>query len=407
VFQILTNYVAFWNYEQFRQRSQEPPTQAALLFEEPDPAMEALERAIRYDPKNAEYAYALGSYQHQHLPDVAHPYSENLRHQKLDTAEAWIGSAIMLAPTNAWYYYELGRLSLQREPCEQSTASDSQFRLLDKAGSDGATTCAAARYFEAALQNAPHDAFLQETVGRWLYTYAPDRTSATIEALVAQEVTLVGSMASASKQYAQFLYDIGLDYASDLRKPPPPSSAYPNNTSDVLARLPNILSDSDDRTVTEFGNDDGTPEWRTRLYADTLRVNKIIYVPQDLSSYTAAALKIYMNNGGRADFKTHFSVDNHLIKTFAYTIPRQPDWYEIPFDISQLHGKSSITVYIRTTEASQTENYLQIWGDQDTPTTHSVFNFDTTNDLSFDDGMQTGEYLIRLALKSPSESNIE
>lgn len=404
LFQVVTLYAAFRNYEQFRQPSQVPPTQAALLLEEPDPAKEALERALRYDPKNAEYAYALGHYLHQHLPEAVHPYAENLRHQQLNAAKKWIASAIMRAPTNAWYYYELGRLSLQLEPCEKSTASKPQPRVFDNALLDERPPCAAARYFEAALQNAPHDAFLQETVGRWLYAYAPDKTSAVIAALVAQETTLLPDTANASKQFAQFLYDIRLDYASDRRKPASPSSPS-EDASDVLARLPNILSASDDRTAVEFGNDDGTAEWRARLYADTLRVSKVIFLPQDLDSYTAAAVKIYLNNGGSADFKAHVAVDDHLVKTFAYTVPRQPGWYEIPFEIAWLYGKSSITVYIRTTGASQVENYLQIWGDQDTPPTHSVFNFATTDDLSFDDGIQTGEYLIRLVLKSHFQNN--
>jgi hypothetical protein len=165
----------------------------------------------------------------------------------------------------------------------------------------------------------------------------------------------------------------------------------------LLARLPNILNNS---AGIELGNDDGTAEWRTRLYDDTLRVSKVIAVPQQLDAYTAAAVKIYMNNGGSADFVAYISLDNYLLKTYAYAVPREPGWQEIPVDLALLYGKSFITVYVRTSGASRNENYLQIWGDKNTPTVHSVFNFDTTDDLSFDDGVQTGEYLIRLVLRS-------
>ena len=74
-------------------------------------------------------------------------------------------------------------------------------------------------------------------------------------------------------------------------------------------------------------------------------------------------------------------------------------WYEIPFDIHWLHGKSRISVYIRVSDASQRGNFLQIWGSQKTSTSESMFNFETTEDLSSERGIQTGEYLIRLILR--------
>jgi hypothetical protein len=106
-----------------------------------------------------------------------------------------------------------------------------------------------------------------------------------------------------------------------------------------------------------------------------------------------------MNNGGNRHFSVQVSIDDHQIAEYQRTVPRAANWHEIPFDITLLRGKTKITVYIRVLGASKAGNYLQIGGDQDTPTTHSVFNVQTTNDLSPEEGVQTGEYMIRLVLR--------
>jgi hypothetical protein len=106
-----------------------------------------------------------------------------------------------------------------------------------------------------------------------------------------------------------------------------------------------------------------------------------------------------MNNGGASHFSAHFYLDDHLIRRVKTKIPSFAKWYEIPFDIAFLQGKSRVHVYVRVAEASTSGNSLHIWGDQDTPTTRSVFNFDAVDDLSFHNGIQSGEYMIRLILK--------
>jgi hypothetical protein len=146
----------------------------------------------------------------------------------------------------------------------------------------------------------------------------------------------------------------------------------------------------------ELGNDDGSAEWKTRLTSGTDRVKKVICLPENLNEYDYVALKIFMNNGGNGNFIARISIDDQLIKRYDYTAPHVGKWYELPFEKTLLKGKSSINVYIRVTGTSRAGNYLQIWGD---PNTHSVFNFDTTDDLSFDEGVQSGEYMIRLVLR--------
>ena len=92
-------------------------------------------------------------------------------------------------------------------------------------------------------------------------------------------------------------------------------------------------------------------------------------------------------------------LDNHLIQSFPHTIAHEPQWYEIPFDPALLLGKSWVSVYIRVRDASAAGNYLQVMGDEHSPTRFSVFNFDTVDDLSFDPEVQTGEFMIRLVLQ--------
>ncbi len=296
--------------------------------------------------------------------------------QNLHEAASWLRKAGALDPADPWYFYELGRLSHTRDAClaQQENRSD---------------RCPAARYFLTALHNAPNNMFLREAVGRWFYDYDRDTAHQLLRKIIARETIIMPEHPEISHKYSKFLYDIHLDYESD------------REAKHLLHRaaLPNVLRHSPGNQEIELGNDDGTVEWSTRLGSETLRVKKIISLPGNLEKYDSAALKVYMNNGGNEDFIARIGIDDQLIKTYEQTVSRTAQWYEIPFDTSLLQGKSSINVYIRVTDVSAAGNYLQIWGDQDTPTAQSVFNFNTTDDLSFDKGIQTGEYMIRLVLK--------
>jgi hypothetical protein len=128
-----------------------------------------------------------------------------------------------------------------------------------------------------------------------------------------------------------------------------------------------------------------------------MRVKKEICLPETLESYDTAMLRIFLNHGGNPNFIMQVSLDDQSIKALP-PLPETAQWYEIPLERSLLAGKSLITVYIRISGASEAGNSLQLWGDQDTPTTQSVSNLKTIHDLSSDEGNQTGEYMIRLVL---------
>lgn len=395
--QVLADFRAAWRYEQFIRESRTPPSQAALVFEEPEPAVQLLEAAMRLEPCHAQYASALGRYLHRHLPDVAHPYADAIGQQRLAKAENLLRRAVLLEPSNAAHYYELGRLSQDIAPCPapdgDGTARHREAQWL--------AACPTARLFYAVLRNAPNDSFFRETVGRWLYAYLPGRTRATLREIAAREVRLTRVADSVARRAAQFFYDVQLDYESDqeLARLAPPAGDEDN---DVLARLPNIVRE--DAGWVEFGNDDGTAEWSSPLSADELRIKKIIYLPRDVEAYSKAAIRVYLNAVGRNECTARLVLDSHHIATVTGGFPLQPDWYEIPLDTRLLQGKSLITIYLRATGACGPENALQIWGDRQAPTVHSVFNLDTVDDLSIRDGAQTGEYLIRLLLRRTTVS---
>ncbi len=237
---------------------------------------------------------------------------------------------------------------------------------------------------------------MRKEVGLWYYHYDPEAAHQLLRALIVRDIANSPEHLQNTRDFSKFLYEIRMDYESDREA----EQALPSKKKETEPCKANVVAQgSSDHQEIELGNDDGSAEWRTRLVSETLRVKKVICLPEDLDEYNYTAVKIYMNNGGNRDFLTQINIDDYLIKQYHHIVPRTAKWYEISFDKTLLQGKSRITVYIRVTDASETGNYLQIWGDQNTPTTHSVFNFDTTHDLSFDEGIQTGEYMIRLVLK--------
>ena len=354
---------------------------AALTEGQHRSAAAALERAVRYDGNDAKYAYELGSYLHRYYAESSSPDS-NERDMGFQDADTWLRKAVMLDPGNPWYYYEFGRLRQSQGTCRPP------YHLED------VERCPSAHYFSLALRHAPGNLFLRRSVGLWFYQRDQKKTFQLIQEILSGSIQDAQQL---SLEFSTFLYDMGLDYASDLKYP----SAAPQDAASEACRQGQPIASPSEQTVREFGSDDGSSEWRAYLDTETQRVKKILCVPDNLESYSSAALKIFMNHGGSEQFVAHISINEHVIATYDHNIPRKRQWYEIPFDISLLRGQSHINVYIRVSGASYSgRNYLQIWADQDTPTTHSSFKFHETHDLSDDKGIQTGEYMIRLVLRT-------
>ena len=91
-------------------------------------------------------------------------------------------------------------------------------------------------------------------------------------------------------------------------------------------------------------------------------------------------------------------MDEHPVPLEGINVSYIPRWHEIPIDVALLQHLTAINVYIRSMSKDMERTFI-IWGDQGTPTTHSVFNVQLTEDLSPSPGRQTGEYMIRLVLR--------
>jgi hypothetical protein len=252
------------------------------------------------------------------------------------------------------------------------------------------------QYFLTALNNAPKNPFLRKTVGRWVYNYEQEAGVSLIRKILAGDEEKVLVSPSIARNFSNFLYTIRMDYASDREAR---HIGRSEEGESEPCKIRHVLQRSPDNQNVEFGHDDGSAEWRTRLTSETSRVKKVICLPENLAEYTNAALKIFMNSDGNSNFTAQISIDDHLIKQDHQTMPSIRSWHEIPFDNSILQGKSSINVYVRFAGVPKAGKYLEIWGDQDTPTTQSVLNYNTKDDLSSEEGVQTGEYMIRLVLR--------
>ena len=351
------------------------------MHSDPHTAIEAFTQALQYDRNHPDYVSGLAGSLLQSAAMLTSLTDSENRADRLDEAETWFQRAVMLDPAKPWNYYELGRIGQYRGECWQKER-------------EGGKQCSTARYFLAALKQAPQRLFLQRHVGRWFYLYDQEFTFQTIRPMIAQDHAAATEEPPNGVELAEFLYDLHLDYQSDQyyanAQQISSFSCSPDQNHYWLKRNSEII---------ELGNDDGSGEWRTYLASDHARIHKLFCLPPTLESYSSAALKLIMNNGESANFSAYFYLDDSLIKQYDQTVPRQAKWYEIPFDPDLLRGKSQVNVYIRVTGASRSGNFLQLWGDQDTPNHTSSFNFHNTDDLSPDQGIQNGEYLIRLVFK--------
>jgi hypothetical protein len=365
-------YLAFVNYDrgQYPRLWQQHPAG-------PDPRARYLKRAVRLHRRNARYTAALGGHLFQ-------SHNSEGRQQNLAEAAHWLKQAILRDPANPSYYYELGRISHDRDAC---------------AAADARTECPRARYFRAALHQAPLDYFFRREIGRWFYRYDQEQAFELMRTIIAHTAEAELTAREMTREMARFLYDMHLDYQSDQML-----AGLPQSVGGISESAPctSLTTHTEGIQVdAEFGRDDGHGEWRTPVFSEIMRIQKTLCVPEHLDDYQYAALKILMNNGGNGNFTARVMLDDQEIKRYTPNdpVPRIASWYEIPFDKTLLRGKDAVSVYLRVQGVSNVGNYLQIWGDQDTPTRHSVLNFETTEDLSPHPGVQTGEYLIRLVLK--------
>ena len=342
----------------------------------------SLERAVRAAPNNAGYTHALGKL----LFDAATANaldSENITALFHDS-ESGMKQAIMLNPANPWFYYELGRMIHERDGCQEPL--------------DGSSDCASAHYFLAALKNAPKEMFLREAVGHWFLLYDKPKGERLMKELAVGDKPVSVESPEISRNFARLLYAFRLD--DEARQERRQRQLIEGESFSAHCR-PNQLSKIDTSEALEFGNDAGFAEWKAPLANDAERIHKSICLPENFTEYRYSALKLYMNNGGRNDFTVHISVNGRRIKSFERTVPQLAKWYEIPFDKSVLEGRTVCDVDIRIENASADAdgNFLQIWGESQTPNSRSTWNFETTEDLSSEEGIQQGEYLIRLVLK--------
>lgn len=407
LFRVITSLSAFAYYQKFSPVVLEQE-KTGITEQQQDVAITAIKTAIRYDGNNPRYAYDLGSHLHEYYAKSQSKHIPAAREQGFQESELWLRKAAMLDPASPWYYYELGRLGQHWGDCPKKRRN---------IPADKWKNCSVTRYFSAALNNAPNSIFLRASVAKWYYRYdrpmayqliwkmisGDQRTANPILEYLWQQTqnyvtlrNLLPNNPDIDYQFSKFLYHKRLDYESDLEA----QQALFSKQHGTGACTPtaDIRSSSDD-TELELRYDDGKAEWRTYLASEDVRVKKMFCLPANLDRYNYAVLKIFMNSGIPGEFIADFSIDGHLIQRYTHTISHEARWYEIPFDNTILQGKSSINVYIRVTGASASGNFLQIWGDQDTLTTQSVFNFDVVDDLSFDNGIQSGEYMIRLVFR--------
>ncbi|PIE35293.1 hypothetical protein CSA56_04750 [candidate division KSB3 bacterium] len=339
-----------------------------------DAARRSLTTAIRLDGKNPRYHFAQGSFLFQLHSESSQPDIEQQQEKWIRDAESSLKNAIRLDPANAWNYYELARFKEFMTPCA------------DIHGIDTPESCPSAKLFVQALHYAPNQLFLRNSVGLWLYYQDRETAFTVIRDVIARYTT---NPQEREIEFSKFLYDMRLDYESDLH-----SSVWKESVGKCAGPI------KQDQHSIELGSDDGFAEWRTYLASKRSRVKKVICLPETTEQYDYAALKIMMSHGGHENFIASIYIDDQPVQFYDREVPHQKHWYEIPFAPSFLRGKTFINVYIRVDEASyRGGNYLQIWGDQKPATEHSSRDYHRKRDLSDDRELQTGEFMIRLVLK--------
>ncbi len=158
----------------------------------------------------------------------------------------------------------------------------------------------------------------------------------------------------------------------------------------------------------EIADESGQVDWRTTLTKTSDLIQKTITFPPDLvlDDYRRPSLKILMagsavqSNGAGHSYDLVIKVDGVEVKRYSGGPPEDADWRKVPIGESLLQGKKQIVVALDVVGKPDAEwNYVNIYGNSGATTLHSSYN-GSSADLSLDDGVQAGEYLIRLDLES-------
>jgi len=345
-----------------------------------------LRQAIRFAPYHAEYMYTLGTYLYDSVTKRGPQAEAATSSGGLDEAEYWLKRAVMLDPANPWHYYALGRVYYSRNACHNW-----QIHHPAESWDD----CSVTKYFRAALENAPKNPFLREVFGRWYAFYNQQQAKHYIRNMLDEDDPNAPIEVDV-QPFAQFLYDLQMDYESD--KIIQQLQAVASGEKGIQRRS-EIMTQSPGGSVIEVGSDDGIADWKTPLLSETDRVRKILCLPENIEPYQKANLLIFVSQGGEGDFMLRVGVDTEMFDIPGHALPRSPGWHSIPIEMSMLYDKASIQVYLRVSGLTHPEQAPEIWGDAHTTTVDSMYNLRHTKDLSSEAGSQTGEYMIRLQLE--------
>lgn len=352
-----------------------------------------LQTAARFAPARAEYAHALGRYMYKVLTGT-NPLTNPplLVPDGLSGAERWITRAILLDPANPHYYYSLGQLHYSRGACHH-------WRTLHPGESWDA--CPVTVCFAAALRNAPAYPFYREAFARWYAAYDRDEARRRLRALLAKDDP-DAPIDQGPRDLARLYYDFQMDPESDALVARFWPDELPSHAAVCQATI--ILESVPERAEIVLGSDDGTPEWRTELRDETDRISKRFCLPADGGPYQEAGLLVYLNRNASPDGGLLVGVDAEQWEIAANRLPEVPGWHEIPLDASLVEGKSELAVYLRARGPDGGDAAIAIGGDADAPGVTSGWNFRGGADRSAAPGMQRGEYLIRLRLRSSAPS---
>jgi 4-amino-4-deoxy-L-arabinose transferase-like glycosyltransferase len=156
-----------------------------------------------------------------------------------------------------------------------------------------------------------------------------------------------------------------------------------------------FISISDDFDMAVGGRD-----WRSYLADPNYSICKILNLPVYLDYVPEVFLEILMKSAGGEDFCLHIAIDGRTIKELkGDKLPKQWDFYSLALPKLLLKGKDKITVKLSITGSPDLDtNYVLIYGDTRSTSEYSyvVHNGKFSQDLSLDQGLQTGEFIIRL-----------
>lgn len=142
-------------------------------------------------------------------------------------------------------------------------------------------------------------------------------------------------------------------------------------------------------------------QWQARLGDGGQVVRQTIVLPEDLTRYRSAELKLDLRSGSNRWYDLTISMDGEIIRRFEgglspdpdswvppvirrafptylretrRTIADLPQWYTVPLDIRTLEGKGSVEVEIRFTPYERGKDcYVEVFGDYPTLAEPGVF----------------------------------